>query len=357
MQEKLRIAIQPDKTVHRNGEVQSYSDYWQRQATEMGHVPVLVDVRSSQIIETIASCDAFMWRPSPTAADRVIASRLIPAVEQIAQKPCFFDSNMLRGFEDKVAQYYELSSANIPIAKTEVFWTEELALNYCESATYPMVLKLANGYQSSNVILLDDYLSAVHYIKILFNSGTLSLGYKPATPFRNFLRRSRQALNLLSGRYPYAPNAESDLQYGYLYLQEFLPNNQFDTRVTVIGNHAFAFRRFNREGDFRASGSGKIDFNNEGIDLAAIYLAFDVAKKLKISMAAVDILTYDDENIVCETNMSFAAWAIRQCPGHWVKSIGNNNEPILNYSEGRVDPEKIIFANFINSITDICLQK
>nr|MDA3840166.1 hypothetical protein [Patescibacteria group bacterium] len=350
-------AIQPDKTVHRNGEVQSFSDCWQRQAEGMGHVPVLVDVRSSQVVETIASCDAFMWRPSPTAADRAIASRLIPAVEQIAQKPCFFNSNMLRGFEDKVAQYYELAFARLPIAKTEVFWTEELALNFCKSATYPMVLKLANGYQSSNVILLDDYHSAVHYIKMLFNSGTLSLAYKPATPFRNFLRRSRQAFNLLSGKYPNAPNAESDLQYGYLYLQEYLPNNHLDTRVTIIGNHAFAFRRFNREGDFRASGSGRIDFNNEGIDLSAIHLAYDAAAKLKIPVAAVDILKYGNENIVCEINMCFAAWAVSQCPGHWIKSIGNNSEPVLNYIEGRVDPEKIIFENFINSVLDTKLQK
>lgn len=31
-----------------------------------------------------------------------------------------------------------------------------------------------------------------------------------------------------------------------------------DTRVTVIGHCAFGYRRYNRPGDFRASGSGRL---------------------------------------------------------------------------------------------------
>lgn len=47
----------------------------------------------------------------------------------------------------------------------------------------------------------------------------------------------------------------------YILFQEYLPDNEFDTRVTVIGNRAFAFRRFNRKKDFKASGSGEIDYD------------------------------------------------------------------------------------------------
>lgn len=43
---------------------------------------------------------------------------------------------------------------------------------------------------------------------------------------------------------------------GYIYFQDFIPNNNYDTRVKVIGNRCAALRRYNRKNDFRASGSG-----------------------------------------------------------------------------------------------------
>jgi len=37
---------------------------------------------------------------------------------------------------------------------------------------------------------------------------------------------------------------------GYVYFQEFIPNNHFDIRVIVIGDKAFAIKRMVRENDF-----------------------------------------------------------------------------------------------------------
>src|SRR5262249_26757951 len=45
-------------------------------------------------------------------------------------------------------------------------------------------------------------------------------------------------------------------QRGYVLFQEFMPGNDYDTRVTIIGNRAFGAVRHNRPNDFRASGSG-----------------------------------------------------------------------------------------------------
>ena len=64
--------------------------------------------------------------------------------------------------------------------------------------------------------------------------------------------------------------------------QEFLPCNDFDTRITVIGNRAFGFRRFNRANDFRASGSGKIDYDPKNIAPEMVQLAFDVTRRLNV---------------------------------------------------------------------------
>ena len=50
---------------------------------------------------------------------------------------------------------------------------------------------------------------------------------------------------------------------GYIYFQEFIPDNDFDIRVIVIGDKAFAIKRMVRENDFRASGSGSILYEKE----------------------------------------------------------------------------------------------
>jgi glutathione synthase/RimK-type ligase-like ATP-grasp enzyme len=48
-----------------------------------------------------------------------------------------------------------------------------------------------------------------------------------------------------------------------VYLQKFIKNNDGDYRVTVIGGKfAYSFKRLNRPNDFRASGSGRIDYSS-----------------------------------------------------------------------------------------------
>lgn len=79
---------------------------------------------------------------------------------------------------------------------------------------------------------------------------------------------------------------------GYVYFQEFLPGNTFDTRIVVIGKRAFGCVRDNRDKDFRASGSGRVDYTVERVDLQLVELALETAKKLQVQSLAVDFL-YD----------------------------------------------------------------
>jgi glutathione synthase/RimK-type ligase-like ATP-grasp enzyme len=79
----------------------------------------------------------------------------------------------------------------------------------------------------------------------------------------------------------------------YVYYQKYLPNNNFDTRVTVIGDRAFAFRRFNRTRDFRASGSGKIDYDMDSIDKRMIKIALETSEECGFQCMAFDFL-YDE---------------------------------------------------------------
>src|SRR6185437_3166443 len=249
----LKIAIQPDEVVHHDGKQQSYSARWIELARDMHVEAVPVDVFSSNVIDTISTCDAFMWRYDPSAHVRLHANRFLYGIGEGLGLPVFPSVESRWHFEDKIGQYYFLAAAGIPTPATNISWTREHAARFCDDATYPFVLKLATGYQASNVRLVSSREEALFYVDQLFGHGTISLGYRPASRTRVFLRRLRAAAELFKGRNPYGPTAEADLQHGYFLVQEFLPDNKFDVRVTVTGNRAFVFRRFNRPGDFRAS--------------------------------------------------------------------------------------------------------
>jgi len=72
-----------------------------------------------------------------------------------------------------------------------------------------------------------------------------------------------------------------------------VPGNDSDLRVIVIGGRAFAVKRFVRENDFRASGSGAIEFRREALDERCVVLAFEVNRKLGAQSEAYHFV-YDE---------------------------------------------------------------
>lgn len=342
----MKIAIQPDQVIHRNGEHQSFSERWTELAQDIGVTPVPVDVFAKDVVTQIAKCDAFMWRCPPSAHPRQYAKRLLPALEQGLGIPVFPTWKTSWHFEDKIGQHYLLAAASISQPTTYVCWTAKDAEAFCDVASYPFVVKLTSGYQSKNVRLIHNRKDAQFYIDHLFGPGLTGLGYDPAGNLRKMLRRFRAATQIAKGRYTNSPSAEIEPQHGYFIAQEFLPRNAFDTRVTVIGNRAFAFRRFNRDDDFRASGSGRNDWNADKIDESAIRLAFQTSKQINAQTVAVDLLRKTGRYVVVELTLSYASWAVRNCPGHWTLEGEPASGP-LHWHAGSLRPEDAIFEDFI----------
>ena len=227
-----------------------------------------------------------------------------------------------------------------------MFWHLDGAVDFCAKASYPLVLKLAIGFQSSNVRLLKAPEDATYWARRMFGPGTTSLAKTSGSTRGSALRRVREAAKVLAGRPVFEKYKKAELQQGYFFAQEFLPGNEFDTRVTVIGNRAFAFRRFNRTNDFRASGSGKINWDPAHIDLETVRLAFEVAQKLGTQSVAVDALRRGEERVIVEISYTYASWAVHDCPGHWVLD-GEPQTGELKWVAGRVFPEDAIFEDFL----------
>lgn len=337
------IAIQPDRIHHRNGEEQSFSDRWIELARQRGVTTRIVDARSADFFSTVQDCNGFMWRFGYDPLSLQFAKRILPAVQQGLRIPTFPSHSTVWTFEDKIAQHYVMCAAGIPTPRTWIFWNRQEAMDFCRDASYPLVLKLATGAKSSNVRLLRSYRDALWWLHMIFGSGVDSLEY-PRQLLPRLLRDRWRSVELFMGNAVPRGN-----QHGYFYVQEFIDGNDFDTRITIIGRRAYAFRRENRPGDFRASGSGLVDWSPDTIDPRDLRLAFRISFDLEMQSVAIDCIKRDSKTLLLEFSYTYATWALRDCPGHWVLA-GSPETGTLEWQEGRLDPEDAIFNDFLQQL-------
>lgn len=345
----MRIALQPDDQHLTSGKRQSFSARATEFLAARGHEAVAVDARSPAFFAQLAGCDGLMWWFAHLPFPRRLGQRVAQAVEHGMGLPVFPSWKTVWHFDDKVAQHYLLEAAGIPTARTWVFWRKPEALEFVRGASYPLVLKLAGGITSENVRLVRSVTEAERWTERLFGPGLTALRPPERLGRTNALARLRSAARLLGTGEPPRQGKHSEIQRDYVYLQEFLPGNDGDTRVTVIGNRAFAYRRFNRPDDFRASGSGLRDDDPSQISPEFVRLAFRVARALEMQSCAVDCMWKDGRPIIGEVSYYYEAWIVADCPGHWELS-GDPATGELAWVDGRTRPEDAIVTDFLEQI-------
>lgn len=305
-----------------------------------------VNVRRADILDQLRGCDGFMWRWAHFDGMARIARRLLPVVEKELKLPVYPDQNTCWHYDDKIAQAYLFEAAGISSPKTWVWFDRREALAWVEKAPFPLVMKLATGAASSNVALVKSREEAQEWIHRLFRGFHTAFGSDEP----RWRQLARAAKDIFAGKGMSGLRDRGfEPQAGYIYFQEFLAGNDFDTRVTIIGNRAFAYRRFNREGDFRASGSGIIDFNSEVIQEDFIRLAFKVAGKLGMQSCAVDGFYRDRTPVIGEVSYTFVSSFIHDCPGHWRLS-GTPENGELQWVPGQMWPEEAQVHDFLQCV-------
>ena len=323
----MKIAIQ-----HKKG---SFTDRWIAYCQSKGIDYKLVDCYQSDIIAQLQDCDALMWHFSQNSPkDFLFAKQLIFSVEA-AGKKLFPDFHTAWHFDDKLGQKYLLEAIKAPLVPTWVFYDKQVALNWAKTANFPKVFKLRGGAGSQNVRLVHSQKEAKHLIR-----KALGRGFPVYDPLGSLIERWRKyrlgagnAKDLLKGlmRFiippPYA--RAKGREKGYVYFQEFIPNNEFDVRIVIIGEKALGEKRFVRKNDFRASGSGL--FSYEGIDPKTVKIAFDISKQLKTQCLAFDFI-YDKfyNPLIVEISYGFGVEGIGKVPGYWDQD--------LIWHEGKFDP-------------------
>jgi hypothetical protein len=311
-----------------------------------------LDLLRPDWIEQVRGCDGVMWHWYHSPAVKQAARPILHVIEEGLGIPVFPNLRTAWHFDDKIAQAYLFKSLGLPHPETWTFWRREEALAWARSARYPVVAKMSCGAGSSNVRLIRDAREAGLHIRRMFSRG----GVLPPPTYPRDTRPGRRALDavlrlglraLSAPGYVFAsrpvplPRQFWWPQKDYALFQEFLPDNANDTRVTVVGNRAFAYRRMNRPDDFRASGSGNFDVAPEPIDPRCLGLAFSAAARLGAQSVAFDFLARGParEPAVLEISYGYVSWMVESCPGHWDRE--------LRWHPGRMWPEEAHVVDFL----------
>lgn len=307
----------------------SFSDGW-IDYCERNNVPYkLVDVYANDIVEQLLDCDALMWHyHQANHKDMKLAFALLTSLE-LAGKRVFPDFRTCWHFDNKVYQKYLLESIGAPLVPTYVFYDEAEALQWVEQTAFPKVFKLKGGAGAMNVKLAKTKKEAISLVKKAFSSGFSQydrLGYvkemigkyrQDKVKLRDVFRSFYYCLK----RYPTEFAHYHGNEIGYVYYQEFIPNNNCDVRLIVIdGRYAYGMKRVVREGDFRASGSGS--FVYEDLDKKTIKIAFDVAKRLKLQSVAFDFVYNENGHpLIIEMSYGYGTTGSSQCKGYWDEDL------------------------------------
>jgi glutathione synthase/RimK-type ligase-like ATP-grasp enzyme len=336
----MLIGIQPDKIGR-----QSYSEKWAEFLEKLNVSYEYIDLINLKTVTKLKKYDGIMWRWGLAYPDRLVAPKILDIIEKKLRIPVYPDSNMRWPWEDKIKQLFLLKTYQIKSPDTWVFWEKEDAFNWIQETDFPKVFKLSVGAGANNVTLLNNATEAYRLVSKLFSTGVSTIEKLEEIKSGNIVN---PILRNIKGKFIKRDtsdyrNQQAILEKGYAYFQDFIANNRYDTRVTVIGNRAFAFRRYNRDNDFRASGSGKIDFNKDGISENIIRHAFLISDKLKVNCMAYDFVNNsNDEILLLEMCWTFADWAVHKCPGHWDRD--------MNWINGQLWPEEAQVKDFVNKI-------
>jgi glutathione synthase/RimK-type ligase-like ATP-grasp enzyme len=310
----------------------------------------IVNCYSNDIIDQLADCDGLFWHHQQgSAKDILFAKQLLFSLQQSGKK-VFPDFNTAWHFDDKVGQKYLLESlAGDHFIPTWVFYSKAEAHTWAAQTTFPKVFKLRSGAGSQNVRLVNTQSAAMSIIAQAFNGG-----FKPYDAVGSLKERVRKyklgkvgVKEIVKGlvrlvvapRYANVKGKES----GYVYFQEFIPENDSDIRVIVIGDKAFGIKRMVRKNDFRASGSGWIIYDRNQVDLRCVSLAFEITSKLQAQCLAYDfVFDHTKKPLLIEISYGFAPAGYEACTGYWDRQ--------LRWHEGPFNPYEWMILLVLNGV-------
>ena len=184
--------------------------------------------------------------------------------------------------ENKMLQELEKRRLNISSPKSYFVGTYEEGISYLKNAIFPMVGKRSKGFGGKSVVKINNFAQGQRFLKHNLSEG-ISLNFE----YMKWLYKKIRFKKL----YP--------KYHGKVILQEMVQGLDHDWKILVFGNQCYALKRFVKNNDFRASGSGKFDYDAVPSD-NILNFALEVTRRLNLPFASLDIIEKNGQCILVE---------------------------------------------------------
>lgn len=324
---------------------------WIESLRRDGYCVQELDALGPSILQKLEGCQAFLWHLDQDRPAELEYARSILYSAELRGLRVYPNHATCWHFDDKVAQKYLLEASGAPLAPTWVFFSRESALEFLAGAELPLVFKLRRGAGSLNVQLVSDRAAGRGLIARMFGGGLRS--QPPVERLRRAIERARKkrpspfswrTRAVRVARRWLAQTLRPNRERNYVIFQRFVPGNDHDLRVTIIGDRAFTYRRDVRPNDFRASGSGRLRHLTEAeLPRDAIAIAFGLSRRLGFQSMAYDFVRdpITQQALLLEISYVFVAQYIHDCLGY-LRFDGT-------WQEGHFWPEDAILEDLLNS--------
>ncbi|GAW65834.1 hypothetical protein GPEL0_01f0907 [Geoanaerobacter pelophilus] len=301
----------------------------QQYGNPLGIESEVFNIECDDWIHKIADFDAIIWK----------SHYMGPESSSYFKEKIFFIQHHLKKltvpnfetiwhFDSKAAQSYIFKNYEIPTPRTVATFDVDDALGLLQQFDMPIVFKKTYGASSSNVVLLKDQFKAAARIKDVFSR---QISKKILSDNCSFWSKVSKYL----WRY-YVDMRLFCTNQRCAYWQEFIPGNKRDLRITAIGDkYAVAFWRNNRPNDFRASGSGNIDYK-DSVPEDVVKYCLELNRRFSFDSMAYDIVFYDGSFKVIEMSYSYIDRAIYNADGHF-----EYNNDHLSFVKGNCWPQEL----------------
>lgn len=329
----------------------SFSDRWITYCKENKVDYKIVNCYATDIIQQLDDCDGLMWHWSQEDYKAILFARQLTLSLDKKGIKVFPDVDTSWHFDDKIGQKYLLEAINAPLVNSYIFYSKQDATDWIRKATFPKVFKLRGGAGSINVSLVRTNKRAEQLVRRAFSHGFSTTNSFSRFKDRFWVLRRDKNFAALKGVFkgfgrlfiPTEIGRFSHNQKGYVYFQDFISDNDYDTRLVVVGNRCFGLRRYCRKGDFRASGSGLFEYGPKLFDKRSIRYAFETARKLQTQSLAFDFVMLNNEPKIVEISYCYTMGsAYDNCPGYWDENLQWYNKP--------VNPQYFIIEDFIQEL-------
>lgn len=330
----------------------TFSDKWIEYCNINSIDYKIVNCYDSEIIDQLDDCEGLMWHwLHDDRKAQLFARQLIYALEEKGIK-VFPNSKTCWHYDDKVGQKYLLEAINAPLVPTYVFYDENDALEWANITTYPKIFKTRNGAGAHNVKLINDKKEAFRIIKKAFSKGIPS--YDKVSIFKDSIWKLKRDKSLKAfGRVVkyfiklfLTDQFQPDYSYekNYVYFQDFIPDCDCDYRLKIADNKCWGRIRYVRDNDFRASGSGKNNWNPNEVPLSLVELAFKIKSQLKLQSVAFDfVIDQDGNHFIIELSYTYGTNLQEFDFGYWNQD--------LKFHKGKFNPYGWMVERVLNEIS------